>query len=169
MSYLEVILVYLGRRIMGRWERSPARPVPAAELDRLSSAERPLVLFDGLCGLCNRWVHFVLRRDRMGVFRFAPLQSATGQAILSRHGLPTDDLTTIVLVRGARIDRYSTAALEILRRLGGLWSMLYVLVLVPPPMRDIVYRFVAARRFRWFGRLDACPVPAPEDQARFLD
>jgi len=154
---------------MGRWDRSPARTAPATELDRLSSAERPLVLFDGVCGLCNWWVDFVLRRDRKAVFKFAPLQSVTGQAILSRHGLPTDDLTTIVLVRGARIDRYSTAALEILRRLGGVWSMLYVFVLVPPPVRDMVYEFVAARRFRWFGQLDACPVPAPEEQARFLE
>ena len=89
------------------------RIVPAAELDRLSSAEGSLVLFDGVCGLCNRWVDFVLRRDRKGVFKFAPLQSMTGQAILLRHGVPTDDLTTIVLLRGARIDCYSTATLEI--------------------------------------------------------
>jgi predicted DCC family thiol-disulfide oxidoreductase YuxK len=128
-----------------------------------------LLLFDGVCGLCNRWVDFVVRTDRKGVFKFAPLQSVTGQAILPRHGLPTDDLTTIVLVRGARIDRYSTAALEILRRLGGVWSMLYVFVLVPPPVRDMVYEFVAARRFYWFGQLDACPVPGPEAQARFLE
>ena len=154
---------------MTQSERSPAPPSRASEVDGLSSAERPLVLYDGVCGLCNRWIKFVLRRDRKGVFRFAPLQSAAGQAILSRHGLPTKDLTTIVLVRGARIDCYSTAALQILRRLGGVWSMLYAFILVPSPVRDRIYEFVAVRRFRWFGRLDVCSLPSPEHRPRFIE
>jgi predicted DCC family thiol-disulfide oxidoreductase YuxK len=165
---LVVSVVYLVGWITGRWERSSARTNPGAELDKLSSADRPLVLFDGTCGLCNRLVDFVLRRDPKGVFTYVPLQSPTGRSIVSRHELPTDDLTSIVLVRGARVDRYSTAVLEILRCLGGSWSLLSGLILVPPPLRDMAYEFVAVRRLRWFGRLDACRVPTPEEQRRFL-
>jgi len=128
----------------------------------------PLVLFDGVCGMCNRAVDFVLARDRADVFRFAALQSAAGQAALTRHGLSADYSDSMVLIVGERCYRYSSASLEILRRLGLPWALLWPLVLVPPPLRDLVYDFVAAHRYRWFGKLEACRVPTAEQRVRFL-
>jgi predicted DCC family thiol-disulfide oxidoreductase YuxK len=110
----------------GWWIRSQPGSRAARQLDQLSSATRPLVLFDGRCGLCSRWVDFVLARDRKAVFRFAPLQSSLGEALLARHRSPAGDQESIVLVSGARVERYSTATLEILRRLPWPWPLLRV-------------------------------------------
>ena len=129
---------------------------------------RPLVLFDGVCGMCNRAIDFVLARDRADVFRFAALQSAAGQAALARHGLSPDYSGSMVLIVGERCYRYSSASLEILRRLGLPWALLWPLVLIPPPLRDLVYDFVASRRYRWFGKLEACRVPTAEERGRFI-
>jgi predicted DCC family thiol-disulfide oxidoreductase YuxK len=129
---------------------------------------RPLVLFDGVCGMCNRAVDFVLARDRADVFRFAALESAAGQAALARHGLSPDYSGSMVLIVGERCYRYSSASLEILRRLGLPWALLWPLVLIPPPLRDLVYDFVASRRYRWFGKLEACRVPTAEERGRFI-
>jgi predicted DCC family thiol-disulfide oxidoreductase YuxK/uncharacterized membrane protein YphA (DoxX/SURF4 family) len=161
-------IAYLIGVAAGWWTRSRPGSRAARPLDQLSSADRPLVLFDGRCGLCNRWVDFVLARDRQKVFTFAPLQSSLGEAMLARHGLPVGDGESIVLVRAARVARWSTATLEILRRLAWPWPLLYVLVLIPPPMRDTVYDFVGRRRFRWFGQLDSCRAPTAAEQHRFV-
>jgi len=127
-----------------------------------------VVLFDGLCGLCNHWVDFILARDRAGTFRFAALQSAAGQAALARHRLPSDYSDSMVLIAGGRCYRYSTAVLHILRRLGLPWAALGPLVLVPPPFRDLVYEHVATHRYRWFGKLDTCRVPTAAERERFV-
>lgn len=126
----------------------------------------PVIVFDGICGLCNGWVDFVLRRDRRRVFRFTPFQSDAGQQVLREHRLTGAD--SIVLVDGDRVWRESAAVLEILRRLGGVWSLAAVARLIPAALRDPAYRLVAARRYRWFGRLDTCRVPTPAERDRFL-
>jgi predicted DCC family thiol-disulfide oxidoreductase YuxK/uncharacterized membrane protein YphA (DoxX/SURF4 family) len=128
----------------------------------------PVLLFDGVCGLCSRAVDFVLAHDRRAVFRFAALQSAAGQAALARHGLPPDYSDSMVLIANGRCHRYSTAVLEILRRLGQPWALLWSLALVPPPVRDLVYDFVAARRYRWFGKLGQCRLPTAAERERFM-
>ena len=128
----------------------------------------PVLLFDGVCGLCSRAVDFVLAHDRRAVFRFAALQSTAGQAALARHRLPSDYIDSMALIADGRCYRYSTAVLEILRRLGWPWALLWPLVLVPPPFRDLVYEHVAARRYRWFGRLDACRLPTAAERERFV-
>jgi predicted DCC family thiol-disulfide oxidoreductase YuxK len=128
----------------------------------------PVLLFDGVCGLCSRAVDFVLAHDRRAVFRFAALQSAAGQAALARHRLPSDYSDSMVLIAGGRCYRYSTAVLLILRRLGLPWAALWPLVLVPPPFRDMVYEHVAAHRYRWFGKLDTCRVPTAAERERFV-
>jgi predicted DCC family thiol-disulfide oxidoreductase YuxK/uncharacterized membrane protein YphA (DoxX/SURF4 family) len=161
-------ITYLIGVLAGWWTRSRPGSRTARQLDQLSSPDRPLVLFDGRCGLCSRWVDFILARDRMAVFRFAPLQSSLGEGLLARHRSPAGDRESIVLVSGARVERYSTATLEILRRLPWPWPLLYGFLLIPPPLRDTVYDFVARRRFRWFGQLDTCRVPTPAEQDRFL-
>lgn len=131
-------------------------------------SERPVVLYDGVCGICNGLVQFVARRDRRGRFRFAALQGETGQALLREHGLPTDDFDSAVLVEDGRAFLRSRAILRIVRGLGGVWSVAAPLALLPAPLLDFLYGRVARSRYRIFGRSDACMLPPPELRARFL-
>jgi predicted DCC family thiol-disulfide oxidoreductase YuxK len=144
-----------------------------SELDRLAG-DMPLILYDGVCGLCNRLNRFVLARDPAGRFRFAALQSSLAREILTRHGRDPRDLDTLYLVLGRgrpdeRLLRKSDAALWILRALGGPWRATAALGLVPRALRDLGYDVVARTRYRLFGRYDACPLPDPRHRARFLD
>jgi predicted DCC family thiol-disulfide oxidoreductase YuxK len=132
--------------------------------------DRPILLIDGVCNLCNGIAQFVIRRDPSpGRFRFAALQSNCGQQLLREHGLPTEDLGTFVMIDGKRVFVRSTAGLHVLRGLGLPWSLLYVLIIVPRPMRDVVYRWIARNRYRWFGKQESCMVPTPDIRSRFLD
>lgn len=128
-----------------------------------------LILFDGVCNLCSFWVGFILRRDAGKRFRFASLQSATGQRALGQAGLPGGELNTMVYVEGGRRYLRSTAVLRIARAMRGLWPLLYPLIVIPAPIRDLLYRVIARNRYRWFGKRDACWVPAVEVRDRFLD
>jgi predicted DCC family thiol-disulfide oxidoreductase YuxK len=130
---------------------------------------KSIVLFDGVCNLCNGAVQFIINRDREGRFSFASLQSAVGQAQLRQFGLSTNAFDTFVLVEGGKAYTRSTAALRIARRLPGAWRLLYGLVIVPRPLRDWVYGLVARNRYRLFGRRDSCMMPTPELKAKFLD
>lgn len=121
-----------------------------------------------MCNLCNASVQWILKRDRQEQFRFAALQSAVGQQLLQRHGLASENFDTVVLVQGERIFLRSDAALQIVRHIGGLWAFFYVFKIVPRPLRDAVYNFVARNRYRWFGRREACMLPRPEWEGRFL-
>lgn len=131
------------------------------------AGDPPVVFYDGECGLCDGFVQWLLRRDPRGRLRYAPLQGETAHRIL---GPPEGDAGgwTVVLLRdGRRLER-SDAVLAILAELGAPWSWLAPLRIVPRGLRDAVYRFVAARRYRWFGKRDACRMPRPEEAARFL-
>lgn len=127
-----------------------------------------VVLFDGVCNLCNAWVQFVIDRDPRGRFVFAPLQSEGAAALLRHRAYAGTPLASIVLIEDGRVYDRSTAVLRIVRRLSGLWPALSLLLAVPRPIRDVVYDWSARRRYRWFGRQDACRVPTPELQSRFL-
>ena len=131
-------------------------------------AAHPVVLFDGVCNLCHGTVRFLLERDPAARLRFASLQSDVGRALLARYGLDADALDTIVYVDAAGAHQRSDAALRIVRVLGPPWSWLRVLALLPLPLRDAAYDFVARNRYRWFGKKDACPMPRAEWTARFL-
>jgi predicted DCC family thiol-disulfide oxidoreductase YuxK len=128
-----------------------------------------IVLFDGVCNLCNASVRFVLDRDPAGRFRFASLQSEAGRRLLEAHRLPTDELSTVVVVADGRAYTRSDAALRIARGLGGGWPALGALRLVPRPLRDAAYGVVARNRYRWFGRKEECMLPTPEQRSRFLE
>lgn len=128
-----------------------------------------VVLFDGVCNLCNRYVRFVIERDPDALFRFAPMQSPAGARLLRRHGYVPENLDTFVLLKGGRVYARSDAALEIARRLSGPWRLLGFMKVVPRWLRDRLYDIVARNRYRWFGKLGACAVPSAEDRARFLD
>jgi predicted DCC family thiol-disulfide oxidoreductase YuxK len=134
------------------------------------ASEHPVLLFDGVCNLCNGLTRFVLRRDPApGTFRLAALQSEAGRRLLREHGLPPDDADTFVLIEDGKLYVRSTAALRVCRLLGLPWSLLWVFVWLPRALRDAAYDAVARRRYRWFGRRDACMVPTPELRARFLE
>jgi len=129
----------------------------------------PVLLFDGVCNLCNGAVAFVIRRDPRARLRFAPLQSPAADALLASLGVARDRLPdSFVLVEDGRVHVRSTAALRVARRLRFPWPLLAVNLLVPRWLRDPVYDLVARNRYRWFGRREACMVPTAELRARFL-
>ena len=143
-----------------------------------SDAEGPVLLYDGNCGFCDRTVGLVLRHDRTGTLRFAPLHGPFAQAVLARHPdlRGGDSLVVVEGVGGVgrrgteeRVLVRSQALLRIAPHLGWHGKVLGVFALLPRAWRDRAYDAFARRRYRWFGRLDACPVPPPEVRARFLD
>jgi len=131
--------------------------------------DHPIVLFDGVCHVCNFSVNFIIDHDPRQRFRFAPLQSPLGQALLERFGLLHAGVDSVILVEEPRCYIKSTAALRIARHLSGLWPLLSLLIMVPTLLRDGVYEWFARNRYRWFGRLDSCRMPTPELRQRFLD
>ena len=140
---------------------------------RLPPHNSQVILFDGVCGLCNRFVRFVLKRDRRRLFYFAPLQGELSARILKRHGRSPDALDTVYLVRefgtgSEYLTHRSSAALRVLNQLGRLWILVNLFWLVPSRLRDFAYGLVAKSRYRLFGRHDHCPVPTDAERARFL-
>ena len=145
----------------------------------------PIILYDGVCGLCNRLNQFVLRRDHDGIFLFASLQSPFAARILARHGANPQDLDTVYVVVNHDLTKHdlareaqpnerllprSDAIIFVLKRLGGIWKLLGVFLrLLPLVLRDAAYRIVARNRYRIFGRFEACMLPSAEHRNRFLD
>ena len=131
---------------------------------------RDVVFYDGVCGMCNRFVHFLIARDHRGRLRFAPLQGATARRLLVPRGGHPEDLDTVYLLRsdGPLLMR-SRAILRAVSSLGGAWVLVGALRVLPVPVLDLAYRLVASVRYRLFGRLDACPMPSPAERARFVE
>ena len=134
-----------------------------------AEAGRPVILFDGVCNLCTGSVRFVIARDARKQFRFASLQSTVADRLLGAQGHQRAGLESMILITDGRVYRRSTAALMIARRLDGLWPLLAAFLLVPRPLRDAVYDWIGKRRYRLFGKRDACWRPQPELAERFLD
>ncbi|MCH5689228.1 thiol-disulfide oxidoreductase DCC family protein [Niabella sp. W65] len=120
-----------------------------------------IILFDGVCNLCNGAVQYVIKRDRKGIFKFASLQSETGRAMLVQSGLPENQLKSFVYIHGNRFYTQSTAALKVAKQLKGPVQLLYGFIIIPKWIRDLVYDLVAKNRYRLLGRKDACMVPTP--------
>ena len=137
--------------------------------------EQTLVFYDGVCGLCNRLVRFLLRRDRRGTLRFAPLQGEIARRTLVAAGRDPADLDSVVVIAGwgsarQRVFVRSRAVLHAASRLGAPWNVAaWIAGRVPTGIADRVYAFVARRRYRVFGKYDACPLPPPEWRQRFLE
>ncbi|MXY47657.1 MAG: DUF393 domain-containing protein [Gemmatimonadetes bacterium] len=136
-----------------------------------------MLFFDGVCGLCNRFVDFMLQADRQHRFRFAPLQGETARRLLGMHNQagghePGDpqagDPRSFIFLDTDRQYEQSNAVLHALIRLGGAWRLIAVLYVFPRPQRDFIYHIVARNRYRWFGRRDACRMPTPKERDRFL-
>lgn len=128
-----------------------------------------IVLFDGVCNLCNGFVQFIIRNDPKARFHFGALQSEEAQAILSGSRLDPAALDTVIYVRQGQVLTRSSAALAILRGLRFPWPLATAAFIVPRPLRDAVYRWVARNRYRWFGKRESCMLPTPELRSRFLD
>ena len=129
----------------------------------------PIIYFDGVCNLCEGSVQYILNKDRKKIFRFASLQGKAGQDMLARHQMSGDDLKSFVLQEGDRIFTRSTGALRVFKHIGGAWSLLYGLIIVPTFIRDAVYGIIARNRYRWFGKRTECWLPSPALSERFLD
>lgn len=129
--------------------------------------QHPIVFFDGVCGLCNRFIDFTLRHDRRGVLRFAPLQGVTARDRLDAADVR--DLNTVVFLDEQGAHRKSAAIIGVFSRLGGFWGAVSVLLrLVPRPLRDAGYSLIAVNRYAIFGRKETCRLPTPAEQSRFL-
>jgi predicted DCC family thiol-disulfide oxidoreductase YuxK len=128
-----------------------------------------IVVFDAKCLLCNGWVQFLLKHDRKGVFQFASIQGRTGQTLLANTGLRVEGLQTLLLVDGMNTWQHTSAIFRVLNGLGWPWRAAWLGWLVPAPVRDGLYRWIARNRYRLFGRSESCLLPPPDFKARFLD
>ncbi len=130
---------------------------------------KKIILFDGVCNLCNGAVQFVIKRDKKDVFRYAALQSEIGERMVAERGIDTSKTDSIILVEpGVAYYTKSDAILEITKAFGGLWSLFGIFQWLPRGLRNVVYDLVARNRYKWFGRKDQCMIPTPELQAKFL-
>lgn len=134
------------------------------------STERAVIVFDGVCTLCNGWVHFLLERDRARRFGFAAMQGMHGRELLATHGLDPDDPASFLLIDAAGAWRDSEVIARVLAGLGTRWRiMAWLLMRLPRSLRDRGYALVARNRYRWFGRRQACMLPPAGEADRFLD
>lgn len=128
-----------------------------------------IIVFDGVCVLCNGWVDFLLKHDRRAIHRFAAMQSAAGRALLIDHGLDPDDPASLLLLDADGAHTDSDAIVRVIAGLGGLWRAARIFRLLPRALRDVLYRNLARNRYRWFGRQDVCRMPDPEQRHRFIE
>lgn len=134
---------------------------------------RAVIVFDGVCVLCNGWVSFLLKRDRAQRYRFAAMQSEAGRGLLAANGLDPEDPASFLLIEydvgnAPRVSTDTDAIRRVLVGLGGIWRCAGAMALLPRALRDPLYRWMARHRYRWFGRHTACTVPAPAQRHRFL-
>lgn len=126
-----------------------------------------IVLFDGVCNFCDASVQFIIKRDRQGYFRFAALQSSKGEELLEKYQLPTK-WNSVLVIENEKVYDSSDAALVICKHLNGLWKLFFVFKIIPKPIRDHIYKYIARNRYKWFGQKDSCTLPSPEIRHRFL-
>lgn len=132
------------------------------------SSDHKIILFDGVCNLCNGSVNFFITRDKKDIFRFAALQSDIGIELQKKLNIDHENIESFILIDANKYYRKSTAALKVAGILGFPYNLLYPLLLIPPFIRNIVYNIIAKYRYKWFGRKEYCRVPTPEEKAKFL-
>lgn len=127
-----------------------------------------IILFDGVCNLCNSFVQRVIKNDSKNKFKFASLQSEFGQNFLKNHKIDQQDFKTLILIEGEQFYVKSTAALRIGRELNGIYKVSAILILIPKPIRDFFYHIVSKKRYNWFGKRESCWLPTPELKNKFI-
>ena len=130
---------------------------------------KSIILFDGVCNLCNNSVQFIIKRDKKHPFLFTSLQSDAAQELLLHFTLKNSDFDSIILIQNNKVYQKSTAILQISRQLDGLWKLNYGFIIIPKFIRDFVYTIIAKNRYKWFGKKDHCMIPTQELKIRFLD
>ncbi|MEO6669618.1 MAG: thiol-disulfide oxidoreductase DCC family protein [Ferruginibacter sp.] len=128
-----------------------------------------ILLFDGVCNLCNSSVQYVIKHDTKATFKFASLQGENGQQLLAKHNLPLNDLNSFVLIQNNKAYTRSTAALKVAKELNGMIKLLYGFIIVPRFIRDAGYKLIAHNRYRWFGKRQECMIPTLALKERFLN
>ncbi len=144
-------------------------PASAALFNLHVMSTQAIILFDGVCNFCNRSVQYVARHDPDSYFKFAWLQSETGKQLLNQYGLTENDLDTFVLIENSKAFTRSTAALKVAKKLKGAIRLLYGFIIVPLFIRDMIYRIIAKKRYKWFGKNEACVVPTALLKDRFIN
>jgi predicted DCC family thiol-disulfide oxidoreductase YuxK len=127
-----------------------------------------IILFDGVCNLCNGTVRFIIKRDPNAKFKFASLQSEFGQSFLKEVNLPTIDFDSFVYIKDDQYFLKSSAALHLVKELTGFWKLLYIFIILPRPVRDLAYSVIAKTRYQLFGKQERCEIPTPDIRRRFL-
>ncbi|NCT17074.1 MAG: thiol-disulfide oxidoreductase [Flavobacteriaceae bacterium CG_4_8_14_3_um_filter_34_10] len=130
---------------------------------------KKIVLFDGVCNLCNYSVTLIIKKDKKDIFRFAALQSEIGRHLIQKYHIDTSKLDSILLIEGKYYTYKSTAALRIAKYLKGWYSLFYVFIIFPPIVRNFFYDIIAKNRYKWFGKKESCMIPTPELKAKFLE
>ncbi len=128
-----------------------------------------IILFDGVCNLCNSAVNFVIKRDKKSLIQFAPLQSEMAHVSLADRNISAEEMKSFIFIEEGTVYTQSTAALKVCRYLSGLWPLFYGFIIVPRFIRDGIYKWVARNRYKWFGKKDECMIPTPELKAKFLN
>ncbi len=126
-----------------------------------------IILFDGECNFCDQSVQFIIKRDPKGYFKFASLQSKIGKELLNKYNAPKD-IDSFVLIEDNYCYFKSSAALRVCKNLRGAWKLLYVFLVLPKTFRDFFYEKIAKNRYKWFGKIESCRIPSPEERKRFL-
>ena len=132
------------------------------------NSSSPIIIYDGVCYLCNRGVHFILKHDRKKIFNFTPFQSSFAKNLLKENNESENIGDTFILIHKGKLYNRADAALKITMLLGGKWKMLYPLYLFPKFIRNGIYNIIARNRYKWFGKADSCMMPTPEIQERFI-
>jgi predicted DCC family thiol-disulfide oxidoreductase YuxK len=130
---------------------------------------KKIILFDGVCNLCNSSVHFIIKKDKKKQFLFTSLQSDAARDILLQFQLKNSELDSILLIENGQVYQKSDAILKIVKHLNGIWKMCYGFIILPKFIRDYVYIIIAKNRYRWFGKREVCMIPTKELEMRFLD
>lgn len=131
---------------------------------------KKIILFDGVCNLCNSSINFVIKRDKHDIFRYASLQSEIGKKLISERNIDINKIDSILLIEpNVKYYHKSTAALHIAKQLSGIYPLLSVFLILPKFLRDFVYDIIAKNRYRWFGKQESCMIPTPELKALFID
>jgi predicted DCC family thiol-disulfide oxidoreductase YuxK len=134
----------------------------------MNPTSEPIILYDGVCGFCDRFVQFVVKRDSSAKIKFAALQSEFAKQLLRKFDLPEEAISFVVLIEDDKNYIKSAAVLRTLKYLDGGWKFFTFLRVIPPPLSDLVYDFIARHRYKWFGKYEQCIIPAAETRSRFL-
>lgn len=132
------------------------------------TSEKSVILFDGICNLCNASIDFILKRDKKNQFLVGALQEDAGKKLLSGFEVVPEYLDSLVLIEDGKIYFRSTAALRIAKKLSGFWPIFYALIILPIPIRDRAYDWIGRNRYRWFGKKNTCRLPTPQEKEKFL-